>query len=143
MRTALTLGCALLLATVSAAAPEPPPAPEHMDVSDSTLTCAGCHADFTPEIHSAWYAGAHGLNSVQCFVCHGSTTERFAVEVPTERCAACHGAQVDSMAELARWSGMEDATCFSCHPPHRLSPHMLSATPSEPEGSGEEEGGSS
>lgn len=121
-------GALLLLAGAGALAaqgsvPEEPAHPNHPDVGETAETCVTCHQQATPEIYQAWFAGKHGLNSVKCFVCHGSRTERFAVEVTTGRCNACHSDQIDSMEALSQWTGMEDATCFSCHPPHRLSPH--------------------
>lgn len=151
MRGTLFIACTLCLtfglvaaagpgAASEAPAPAAPPArAEHPDVGDTAQTCTECHADITPAIHESWYAGAHGLNNVQCFVCHGSTTERFAAQPSTERCDSCHSAETESMEALGAWVGMEDATCFSCHPPHRLSPHAVSTEPAPSEST--EEGG--
>lgn len=106
--------------TPQAGPPEPPPEqmPEHMAVP-AEETCTGCHQDYTPEVYEAWYAGRHGLNNVKCFVCHGSTGEDFRPRPPAERCLGCHAAQVESMAG----SWLAGKSCFSCHPPHLLSPH--------------------
>jgi len=103
----------------------------HPDVGESTETCMTCHADATPELYRRWYESAHGLNNVECFVCHGDRTERFTPAPTTERCGACHSAQLESMGSLSRWVGMEGASCFACHPPHRLSPHMLTGSAPE------------
>lgn len=143
----LVAGLALALTLAVAAAPgaeeEVAPAARHPDVGETTRTCDGCHAETTPEVHAAWYAGAHGLNGVKCFVCHGSRTERFAVDMPIERCGGCHAAALESMEQVARFTGMEKADCFSCHPPHRLTPHAAPDRATEPETgpSGEENGG--
>ena len=94
---------------------------EHMEV-EATDTCDGCHAEFTPEVHEQWFASKHGLLNVKCFVCHGSTGEDFVRTPVPARCVGCHFAKVESLED----GFMEGRECFSCHPPHRLSPHMLS-----------------
>lgn len=127
-----------LTALAGAAPPADPAAPpEHVEVNASA-TCDGCHAEVTPEIRAAWFSGAHGLNNVKCFVCHGDTTERFTVQVGMERCGGCHAEKLRSMEQ----ADLTGKTCFSCHPPHRLSPHRL-ALPGSAGQSGEtpEEGG--
>ena len=125
-----------------AGADAPGEAATHPDVGETTLTCDACHEQTTPEIHAAWYAGPHGLNGVKCFVCHGSRTERFAVEVPIERCDGCHAAVIPSMKAVAQFAGMEELDCFSCHPPHRLTPHAVPLdTPDEDGGAPAEENG--
>jgi hypothetical protein len=96
----------------------------HPDVN-TDIPCDVCHAEITPEVHSAWYAGKHGKNSVKCFVCHGSIDSDFTVEPANFRCVGCHADQVETAA---------DASCFTCHPPHPLSPHLKKAA-------GHEEGG--
>lgn len=114
----------------------------HPDVGETAQTCDGCHAEVTPEIHRAWYASAHGVNNVKCFVCHGSLTERFAVQASTDRCAACHAGQIPSMEAFSRFIGKEGSSCFACHPPHWLSPHALLPKESPEPAPDQENGGS-
>lgn len=128
---ALATGLATFLAVPAIGgeddAPEPAtPAAEHMEV-DLGTTCDGCHAEMTPEIYEGWFAGKHGLNNVDCFVCHGSTGEDFSVRVSEERCLGCHARRVESLEA----AGFGDTSCFACHPPHRLTPHTLEAPPAE------------
>lgn len=111
----LSAAALLLLAAPLTAAPEEQAAPtepaaEHVEVPAET-TCTACHAEVTPQVHDAWYAGAHGVNNVGCFVCHGSTGDDFRRAPATGTCAGCHPGQAAA------------GSCFTCHPPHRLSPH--------------------
>jgi len=94
--------------------------PEHPDV-DPAVPCDVCHAEMTPDIHAQWYSGAHGLNNVKCFVCHGSIGDDFTIAPEALRCVGCHADRVASIEQTQP----EDTTCFSCHPPHELSPHVV------------------
>jgi hypothetical protein len=134
MRTTLIVVAVLLLAAgvgPAASAAEAPTPDRHPDVGETTKTCDGCHAEVTPEIYRAWYASAHGVNSVKCFVCHGARTERFAVQASIDRCAACHSDQIPAMEAFSRFVGKETSSCFECHPPHWLSPHAWKAREAE------------
>ncbi len=93
-------------------------APTHMEV-DQAIPCDVCHTEVTPEVVSQWYAGAHGRNTVRCFVCHGSTGDDFRRTPDSFGCVGCHGDRVETMAEPV----MKGKTCFTCHSPHRLDPH--------------------
>jgi hypothetical protein len=90
----------------------------HPDAGAATATeaCATCHEGATPAVVTEWNGGAHGLNLVRCFVCHGSAGEDFTAAPATERCAGCHARQVEQVAARP-----EGAACFSCHAPHSLS----------------------
>jgi hypothetical protein len=95
------------------------PADEHPEV-ETWKSCEDCHAAETPEEFQEWLAGRHGLNNVKCVVCHGSVGEDFVLRPAPDRCQGCHGQKLDSM----RAPFMKGKTCFSCHPPHRLNPHL-------------------
>ncbi len=95
----------------------------HPEVDADLQTCAGCHAQATPEVAAQWQASRHGLALVRCFVCHGSTGADFRARPEPVACAACHPAQ-GAPAD----AGGAPARCFDCHPPHALaakgtSPH--------------------
>ncbi len=128
-----SLTVVLGMAALAAAAPQRPAAkgrgktaapavvkPAHPEV-DPAEACDACHAEVTPQVHQEWFAGRHGMNNVKCFVCHGSVGADFVRRAPVERCIGCHGEQVASMAHPV----MAGKDCFSCHPPHLLSPHRL------------------
>lgn len=115
--TASTVAVAVVLVAVAAAGQQEAPA-RHPEVGGGE-TCVSCHQELTPEVVDEWYASRHGVNNVKCFVCHGATDESFRLHPQPERCRACHGRQVESLAAPA----MEGKDCFSCHPPHLLSPH--------------------
>lgn len=80
--------------------------------------CESCHAATHPAVVKAWEESPHGVALVKCLVCHGSTGKDFVRAAPAERCRGCHGAQVDSVAPLAR----KGVGCFTCHDPHALRP---------------------
>lgn len=114
---AIAAGAAALLVVGAAGQEEPAPA-EHMEV-DGSETCAGCHRELTPRVVEEWTASRHGLNNVKCFVCHGAADETFRLRPQPRRCQGCHPGQVESFETPA----MAGKDCFSCHPPHLLSPH--------------------
>jgi len=86
---------------------------------DPTEACDVCHTDATPEVVAEWFAGKHGVNNVKCFVCHGSVGADFVLRAPASRCIGCHAEEVASLAHPT----LTGKDCFSCHPPHLLSPH--------------------
>lgn len=90
---------------------------EHPVVKNALDTCQTCHSGSHPEVVDAWTQGAHGLNLVQCFVCHGSTEENFISRPEARRCDGCHAEQLASVTS-ARGTPQ---SCFSCHDPHQLS----------------------
>ncbi len=79
--------------------------------------CSDCHVKQNRE----WEAGPHGQNQVKCLVCHGAVEEGFMARPPVSRCESCHDRQV---AQLKTDSFMKGKTCFTCHPPHALKPHL-------------------
>ncbi len=81
-------------------------------------SCADCHARATPAAVQRWRDGPHGLNLVQCFVCHGTTAADFRARPDPASCAGCHAAQVESVRDA---SGAV-ADCFRCHASHALRP---------------------
>jgi hypothetical protein len=99
----------------------------HPDV-DLNTPCDVCHAEMTPQVVEHWFAGPHGTFSVKCFVCHGSIGEDFKMVPDAMRCVGCHAEQVATMDDPS----MSGGTCFDCHHPHRLNPHL--AVPSRDEG---------
>jgi hypothetical protein len=78
--------------------------------------CSNCHKG----LYAEWNAGPHGVNQVQCIVCHGNVTESFTAKPPLSVCEGCH-AQV---AQLKSDPFMKHKTCVTCHPPHALKPHQ-------------------
>lgn len=85
-------------------------------------TCEGCHSDSTPRVFREWKESRHGIDLVKCLVCHGSTGADFKARPAMDRCTGCHADQVASMRSPA----MKGKTCFSCHSPHALDPHVTS-----------------
>lgn len=125
---AMFLPAALLVVGVALAAPpgkarKAAAKPAHPEV-DPSETCDACHADATPQVVAEWFAGKHGMNNVKCFVCHGPVGTDFVRRAPAERCIGCHSERVASMEHP--WMAGKD--CFSCHPPHLLSPHRKPLT---------------
>ena len=102
-------------------------ADEHPEM-EPRETCDGCHQDVTPDEYQAWFTGKHGLNNVKCFVCHGAVGANFAARPSQIRCLGCHSEKLESM----KTSFMEGKDCFSCHPPHALSPHLASEEGARP-----------
>jgi hypothetical protein len=128
---------ALLLAAgggaACAASGRSPPATTrgvHPDVGASADTCSACHADATPEVARAWRDGRHGLELVECLVCHGSTGADFRLQPEFGSCAGCHPSEVRSVTRAA--GGIQD--CFSCHPAHALRPVKNSSPHGKTEG---------
>jgi hypothetical protein len=87
-------------------------------------SCEECHAEATPRPFAEWRNGTHGINLVKCFVCHGSTGADFRRKPAADRCIGCHADQVASMRSAA----MKGKDCFTCHSPHALDPHAITAT---------------
>ncbi len=79
--------------------------------------CAECHSSLTPELVAEWTASKHGLNLVQCLVCHGSTGADFTPRPAPERCLGCHALE---LASLTPPNGTPPS-CFTCHKPHALT----------------------
>ena len=79
-------------------------------------------AGATPAVFQQWRQGAHGLNLVKCFVCHGSTGSDFRLRPVADRCVGCHADQVSTMREPS----MKGKDCFTCHAAHALNPHVTS-----------------
>ncbi len=80
--------------------------------------CSDCHQQQNRE----WEAGPHGQNQVKCLVCHGAIEEGFMARPAVSRCESCHDRQV---AQLKTDPFMKGKTCFTCHPPHALKPHLF------------------
>lgn len=110
---------ALLIALVAIAGLSPASADEeskgHLEV-DPDIPCDVCHAEMTPKVFKMWYAGEHGKQGVKCFVCHGSIGSDFTLKPENFRCVGCHADEVETSGEVS---------CFSCHPPHPLTPHLM------------------
>jgi hypothetical protein len=114
----------LLLTSAGAATPpgdaiSQQAAPPHPQV-EAGQDCETCHREKTPAVVEGWEKGPHGMNSVKCFVCHGSAGDKaFTTRPAMSKCEACHSEQVATMTAPA----MKDKTCFTCHDPHALNPH--------------------
>ena len=118
---------ALLVATLLAAAPlgaAPPVAKgaAHPAV-DAAESCEGCHAEVTPKPYQLWFDGRHGLMGVKCVVCHGSVGSGFTRKPKADRCGGCHGENAAAMSVPFS----KGKSCFSCHHPHALNPHVAAA----------------
>ncbi len=123
--SAVLLAPAVLVVGVALAGPpsktgKAAPQRAHPEV-DLTEACDVCHSDATPQVVAEWFTGKHGMNNVKCFVCHGSAGADFVRRAPAQRCQGCHAEQVASLAHPT----LVGKDCFSCHPPHLLSPHRL------------------
>ena len=79
--------------------------------------CSDCHKG----LYAEWIAGPHGVNQVNCTVCHGNVTESFTAKPPVSVCEGCHA---ELVAQLKSDPFMKRKTCVSCHPPHALKPHQ-------------------
>ncbi len=93
-----------------------PAAGPHPTVKKSDASCQSCHVDSDRRLVEAWDAGPHGLNLVQCYVCHGPTGEGFTRTPQPQRCDGCHTREVQSVTN----SRGRTQSCFTCHDPHRL-----------------------
>ena len=126
---AVALGAAVLAGCAGAGRARQEPAASqatgaaHLQVDTGLDTCAGCHAEVTPRLAAQWRDSRHGVDLVECFVCHGSTGSDFRARPQASGCRGCHPAEVSSVTR-------DGATrsCFECHPPHALraqgpSPH--------------------
>ena len=83
--------------------------------------CSDCHKGLSAE----WKAGPHGVNQVDCSVCHGKVTEGFTAKPRVSVCEACHA---ELVAQLKSDPFMKSKTCVTCHPPHALKPHQKVAS---------------
>lgn len=81
--------------------------------------CSSCHK----KTYAEWKAGPHGVNDVQCTVCHGEVTESGFTNKPS--LSVCEGCHSEKVAQLKSDSFMSEKgkTCVTCHPPHALKPH--------------------
>ena len=79
--------------------------------------CSDCHKG----LYAEWKAGPHGVNQVDCNVCHGKVTESFTAKPKVSVCEACHA---ELVAQLKSDPFMNRKTCVTCHPPHALKPHQ-------------------
>jgi len=86
--------------------------------------CSDCHKGLYKEFN----AGPHGVNQVNCIVCHGNVTESFTQKPPVSVCEGCHAERV---AQLKSDPFMKGKTCVTCHPPHTLKPHQKVASGSK------------
>ncbi len=75
--------------------------------------CLSCHQMASPTVIEEWSASLHGLNLVQCGVCHGDSGD-FLAAPGRERCIGCHSEQVASAA---------GRNCSSCHGAHNYTVH--------------------
>jgi hypothetical protein len=108
----------LLVLLVSAVAVQPAIAqkPHHQKIPPGK-NCSDCHKGLAAE----WNAGPHGVNQVDCTVCHGNVTESFTAKPPLSVCGGCHA---ELVAQLKSDPFMARKTCVTCHPPHALKPHQ-------------------
>jgi hypothetical protein len=90
---------------------------------DAAESCDGCHADVTPKPFKLWFEGRHGLMGVKCVVCHGSVGSGFTKKPKADRCGGCHGEKAAAMSAPF----FKGKSCFTCHQPHALNPHVAFA----------------
>lgn len=120
IRAALA-GAAALLLTAAAVAARVPQPDAHPPIQ-ADQQCAACHESRSPRVVKLWKASKHGA-AVSCATCHGAVGADFAKKPAATRCETCHFEQVEQL----RVPEMQGKTCFSCHHPHALSPHMALA----------------
>jgi len=84
--------------------------------------CSECHAAAA----TAWLNGPHGLMTVKCVICHGSTEKNFTAKPGLNRCNGCHGEIVE---QVKRMPTAGPKTCFPCHDNHSLSVKNPTAKP--------------
>ncbi len=101
----------------------PPGGKRHQKIP-SGKDCSDCHK----RLYAEWNAGPHGVNQVQCIVCHGNVTESFTAKPRVSVCEGCHA---DPAAQLKSDPFMHGKTCVTCHPPHALKPHQTKAATSK------------
>ena len=83
--------------------------------------CSDCHKG----LYAEWKAGPHGVNQVDCSVCHGKPAESFTAKPRVSVCEGCHA---ELVAQLKSDPFMKGKTCVTCHPPHALKPHQKAAS---------------
>ena len=82
-----------------------------------TQQCSVCHA----AEYQQWVASKHGQSMIKCLMCHGAVNVNFIPKPEPGRCIACHGDIVRTLNSGAPTAGK---TCFQCHSPHLLDPHV-------------------
>lgn len=83
---------------------------QHIKVEEGK-DCVDCHGN----VYDEWMEGAHGLNNVRCFICHGSLDKYFIKRANINKCNGCHQNEVNDLKKIR---DMKD--CFFCHRPHSL-----------------------
>jgi predicted CXXCH cytochrome family protein len=86
--------------------------------------CTSCHEKHNPGVVKLWKASKH-VAAVSCATCHGAVGPEFARKPTSGRCEPCHFEAVEQLKAPA----MQGKTCFTCHHPHALNPHMALAEP--------------
>ncbi len=86
--------------------------------------CVDCHQKETPSIVSDWKLSKHSSQDVTCAACHGvehhSAADVAKVAIPTpETCAACHDTQVQQFKRgkhAAAWAAMQAMPTIHAQP---------------------------
>jgi hypothetical protein len=89
----------------------------HPVIDPGTQQCSDCHAAESRQ----WAASKHGQSMVKCLICHGAVNANFIPKPAPDRCIACHASIVRDLNKGAPTAGK---TCFQCHAPHSLDPHI-------------------
>jgi hypothetical protein len=84
---------------------------------DVTQQCSECHEAESQQ----WAASKHGPSMIKCLMCHGAVNLNFIPKPAPDRCLGCHGEIVRTLNAGAPTAGK---TCFQCHAPHSLDPHV-------------------
>ena len=111
----------VLLALAAAIQPANAQQKPHKQKIPPGKSCSDCHKG----LYAVWKAGPHGVNDVQCIVCHGNVTESFTAKPKLSVCEGCHA---DLVAQLKSDPFMKHKTCVTCHPQHALKPHQKAAS---------------
>jgi len=85
---------------------------QHIKTSEDQ-ECFDCHTAET----DLWNSGKHGLMSVKCVVCHGSTDKNFHAKPDINRCRACHWEKV---ADVEKKLYPKERKCTLCHTLHSV-----------------------
>jgi hypothetical protein len=83
-------------------------------VKTNNQECSECHANAA----TTWLNGKHGLMTVKCVICHGSTEKNFAAKPGIDRCNGCHEELVE---QVKRRPTAGQKSCSPCHDHHSVA----------------------
>lgn len=93
--------------------------PDAHRVQFGKQNCVDCHKKETPDGYQQWLGSKHGLNSVNCGICHGDANN-YRARPDKSICIGCHSAQVHNMPVNALVTN-----CSFCHKSHWFTVHKI------------------